>query len=501
MGLSMHNTQHQDNSPLTGHPSWTARFRIRHMPIAYKLALVFSLIITTGMGLLGLIITSNQSNLLEQQMNSYASSMVRQLANSASEPILASDNLALTILTRSLLESDGILGVTIYSAEADAVISNGLTPESEMLSFSDNAAPLLWNTSGDEGDPLTSVITPVRFQDHIVGYALLTFDRQLLDSSRKLTVTTVTAATLFMVLIGIIVAIYVGKRLVRPIHQLIDGSIEISSGNYLFRFNERRNDEIGQLMSSLNTMSDGLLRKEQVEQAFSRYVSPKVASELLTDLDQISLGGKHVEATVMFADIAGFTQLSEKLTPQEVNSLLNEYFTLIDNAAHYYQGHVDKYMGDCAMLLFGVPEEDEQHCFHALSCALLIQRLIDDLNRRRSQQGLPPVEFRIGINSGTMLAGNMGSIQRMEYTVVGDAVNLASRLSSVAAGGEIIVCKTVHENVHLAELFITREYNTISLRGMSEPVATYQILDLKETKEKRRMDELFTLLSSRGRPA
>lgn len=497
----MQNRRQQENQPNREQHSWGDRLRPHHMPIAYKLALIFSLIITAGMGVLGLIITSNQSNLLEQQMNSYAGSMAKQLADSSSEPILANDNLALTIMARNLLDSDGVLGVAIYNAKTEQIISNGLTPETGMLTFSDDTRPFPWKSTGGGEHLLTSVMTPVRFQDHVVGYALLTFDRQLLDQSRQLTVTTIIAATMFMVLVGIIVAIYTGKRLVRPIHQLIDGSIEISSGNYQFRFNERRNDEIGQLMQSLNTMSDGLFRKEQIEQAFSRYVSPKVASELLNDLDQISLGGKHVEATVMFADIAGFTQLSEKLPPEEVNSLLNEYFTLVDKAALHYQGHVDKYMGDCAMLVFGVPDQDEEHCLHAISCALLIQRLIDNLNQHRSQHGYPTVEFRIGINSGIMLAGNMGSIQRMEYTVVGDAVNLASRLSSVANAGEIVVCKTVHDRGDLNEHYIVRESTTISLRGMSKPVATYVIQEEKDRQKRLHMDELFRMLTPRDTAA
>ena len=100
----------------------------------------------------------------------------------------------------------------------------------------------------------------------------------------------------------------------------------------------------------------------------------------LKDLDEVHLGGHHVEASVLFADIVGFTSMSEKMSPKEVNALLNEYFNYIALAANAYNGHIDKYIGDCAMLVFGVPEEDPEHSFHAVGCAILIQRIIESLN-------------------------------------------------------------------------------------------------------------------------
>src|SRR5512142_121347 len=126
-------------------------------------------------------------------------------------------------------------------------------------------------------------------------------------------------------------------------------------------------------------------------------------------METVERGGRRVEATVLFADIAGFTSLSENMHPEEVSALLNEYFSCIAQAAHAFHGHVDKYIGDCAMLLFGVPAEDDDHVFHATACAVVIQRAIHTLNQRREADGLVPVHFRIGINNGVMLAGNMGS--------------------------------------------------------------------------------------------
>src|SRR5690606_36658815 len=128
--------------------------------------------------------------------------------------------------------------------------------------------------------------------------------------------------------------------------------------------------------------------------------------------------------------IVGFTGMAEGMNPEEVANLLNRYFAQIVIACEMNQGMVDKYIGDCAMLVFGVPQADPEHFFHVITCALAIQRLVTMENEQRETRGQAPVRFRLGLNSGSMLAGNMGAHERMEYTVVGDSVNLASRLGS-----------------------------------------------------------------------
>lgn len=466
----------------------------RQFPIAYKLAMILTVMITLGMVSLGLLITKNQGHLLEQQIHTYANSMTRQLADSVTEPILANDNLALSVAISSTAKLDGVLGAAIYSDENRPLVESGLIPDAVVTPKHDSTTSIVWGREQGGQRAMASFFSPIRFREITLGYAMLTFDRDVLNQARKQSVTTIMSATLFMVFIGLLIAIYLGKRLTRPIHQLINGSRQISAGDYHFRFSERRNDELGLLIDSLNTMTDGLLHKEQVEKTFQRYVPRQVASELLNNLDQVRLGGKHVDASVLFADIVGFTRLSEDMPPHELNSLLNEYFTLIDRASHSFQGHIDKYMGDCAMLLFGVPAEDPEHCLHAISCAVLIQRLIADFNKQRLKQEEITVEFRIGVNSGTMLAGNMGSENRMEYTVVGDSVNLASRLSSVAGAGEIVVSEAVHNNAALANHFITRKHSTMRLRGKTKAVAIYQVLDVRDQLDNKKLAEIQTRL-------
>jgi adenylate cyclase len=150
---------------------------------------------------------------------------------------------------------------------------------------------------------------------------------------------------------------------------------------------------------------------------------------------------------------------------------------------------VDKYLGDGVMLVFGAPEPDKDHAFHAITCALLIHRLIEHENSKREEQGLFPIEFRIGINTGNMLAGNMGSRSRMEYTVVGDTVNLASRLCNITNAGEIVISREMYMRDDIRWRVLAGEYQSIRLRGISQMVSTYRVeqltADYQEIMEKQ----------------
>jgi len=454
-----------------------------HFPIAYKLALAIAVVIAVGMTVLGTVILDHQTRLLRQQMNELGSMVVRQMAEGVKEPLLANDTLALQLAAGNMLTHPGVLGAAVYADDGTPLIEKG-TPLSDAhftnlrhrLSRDNNATQPSLAWARTTGGPALSFLAPLRLRELNLGYVALTFDHARMARAERDAVRAIVTATLLMVLLGTLTALLLGRRLTRPILHLMDGSRAISSGDHRFRFSEARNDELGTLMQALNTMNEGLLRKEQVEHTFSRYVPPKVARRLLDDLEAMRLGGRHLQASVLFADIVGFTRLSEQLSPQAVSQLLNDYFGCIDQAAQACHGHVDKFIGDCAMLVFGVPESDVDHRYQAVACGLLIQEWVQQRNAERQRQNLVPVEFRIGINSGAMLAGNMGSETRMDFTVVGDAVNLAARLSDAAAPGAVLISDSLHREV--AQRIVARPGETLRLRGKQEPVTTWQVLNV-----------------------
>jgi adenylate cyclase len=478
----------------------------KRVPIAYKLAIILTVMIGSGMGLLGLMIVSNQSELLRTQINEFGQTMVDNLAESSKELVLSDDILGLMVQVSNLGKNQNILGAVVYSHDGKVLASSGRLPIHDIDKmygladqFDKNYYTAEWTDYDESTEPLEviSFITPIHYQDLIAGHALITYSKSALTQSLHDTVSAITGATVFMILLGIITAYFLGKRISQPIYDLMDASKAIHSGDYEYRITGARNDEIGYLVDAFNTMASGLLEKSQVENAFSRFVSTKVAKQIMDNLDSVTLGGKHVQATALFADIVGFTSLSEKLPAQEIAGLLNDYFRYINMASKLYHGTVDKYMGDCAMIVFGAPEEDKDHKFNAVLCALMIQRMVDRLNTERIQAGKVAIHFRIGINSGEMLAGNMGSDERMQYTVVGEAVNLAARLQSVAERGQVIVTDFFVKDPDVQWRILAQRHNSIQLRGVAQPVTTYVLTDVKPEYSEAIEKQLDEILSQR----
>lgn len=458
-----------------------------YFPIAYKLALIITLLITTGMVILGSVIVKNQTRLLRAQINDFGQAVVTQLAESSKELVMSDDELSLMTVVNNLGSSRNILGAVVYAEDGKVLAVSGILPGDDISGLyanadriDDRSYSVAWQASDSDGKVIKAIsfIEPVRFQNVIAGHALVTFSKGALDQSLHETVIAIVMATTLMILLGIVVSFYLGDLLAKPIRRLMDASKAIDKGEYGYRIQERRNDEIGYLTEAFNRLAAGMLEKNQVENAFSRFVSSSVARKIMANLDQIQLGGKHVDGSVLFADIVGFTSLSEQLPADEVANLLNEYFTYISMASDLYQGTIDKYMGDCAMIVFGIPEEDPDNIFHAIACAVMIQKLVSRLNASRVRNNQVAIHFRIGVNSGTMLAGNMGSSQRMQFTVVGETVNLASRLHTVADSDQIIITEHLYNSEHIKSRIQARRHKSIKLRGIAKPVSTYLVTDL-----------------------
>jgi adenylate cyclase len=463
--------------------------KINCIPVVYKLSLLITVLVVICMGLLGSIIIRQQTQMFEEQLGDQGTALVRLMAKSAREPLLAEDQLALDGITTGYATSDSIVGSAIVTLEGEIVSHTGQYHDGSSIYQRHVLRQLMGNEPGSQlwefpatgkASPrkVISFVQPVTFQDVIVGYAMVTISKSGMATSQRKAKQAIIGATILIILLGIAMAIVLGKQITVPIDELVDASRAIGKGEYTKRFKGQRTDEIGQLMSAFNDMAEGMLEKSQVKNALSRYVSPAVAQEILSNLDEIELGGKSIEGTVLFADIVGFTRIAEKLKPEELVTILNDYFSLITTACELNNGTVDKYMGDGVMLVFGAPQPDKDHAFHAVSCALLIQRLIRYENGKRVRNGLFPVQFRIGMNSGEMLAGNMGSRERMEYTVVGDTVNLASRLCGIANKGQIVISRDMYMTPMVRERVLAGEYQSIQLRGIRDPVSTYLVEDL-----------------------
>jgi adenylate cyclase len=211
-------------------------------------------------------------------------------------------------------------------------------------------------------------------------------------------------------------------------------------------------------------------------QKFEKMMSPNLVDKVISGDLSIEKGGQLKTLTVMFTDIRGFTSLSESKPPQEIIKMLNEYFEVVVDVVFEFDGTMDKYIGDSVMALWGAPVDDPEHAAKAVQAAIQIQKAMVRFNELRQLDGLEAIHTGIGIDTGEIVAGYIGSSKTMAYTVVGDSANQASRLCSVAKGGEILISDTTFQacNGSVAAL----QKSPLTLKGISRPVANWSVDDI-----------------------
>jgi adenylate cyclase len=222
--------------------------------------------------------------------------------------------------------------------------------------------------------------------------------------------------------------------------------------------------------------------KKMITGAFSHYVPAKVVDQILADPEKLSLGGDERVVTVMFTDVVGFTSISERLSPAELVRLLNEYLTEMTDTVLAHDGIIDKYEGDAIMAEFGVPVPYDNHAFMACKTAVEMQKKLRKLREKWKKEGRPELKARIGINTGEVIVGNMGSRDVFDYTVMGDPVNLGSRLEGANKfyGTDTMISQFTYD--YIKDDFYTRELDLIKVKGKDEPIKVFQLITSKNDK-------------------
>jgi adenylate cyclase len=285
---------------------------------------------------------------------------------------------------------------------------------------------------------------------------------------------------LILALLGLAVSaglgLWMARGVSRPVLALAQGAQKIAHGDYQHRVKIAQQDELGSLAASFNQMSEGLAERDRVRDLLGKVISPAVATELLRN--GVALGGEEREVTILFSDLRNFTTVSEKQSPQEALSLLNDYFTRMAAIVEKHEGVVDKYVGDGLMALFGAPLDQPDKADCAMKAALEMSEALDELNRQWQQRGLPALDVGIGINTDVVVAGNMGSEQRLNYTVIGDGVNLASRLEDLTKsreyGTRIIISGSTHAKGK--GRYRTRRLGEVAVKGKQNSTEIYALL-------------------------
>lgn len=293
--------------------------------------------------------------------------------------------------------------------------------------------------------------------------------------------------------VSLLAVVLLARSVTRPVLDLAQRVRRIESGDFGQSVQVSGRDEISELATSVNNMARGLAEKEKVRDLLGKVVSHEIAEELLSKT--IELGGEEKIVTVLFADIKGFTSLCENTPPEAVLTLLNSYLSEITAVIERHQGVVDKYTGDSVMALFGAPLSRGNDAQNAVRTALAMEEAMTSLNARNRAAGMAEVEAGIGVHTGLVVAGNLGSQNRLNYTVIGDSVNLSARLEGLTR--KYHVANIVSETTRLsAPGFVYRELDLVRVAGKREPVRIYEVIGEEGTVSASTLLELTTFASA-----
>ena len=235
----------------------------------------------------------------------------------------------------------------------------------------------------------------------------------------------------------------------------------------------QRNEAYQALIESQRRLE---LRNRFIRETFGRYLSDDVVNKLLESPEGLNLGGEKRKLTIMMSDLRGFTSLGEKLTPEQVVNVINNYLETMTNIIFKYNGTIVEFIGDAILSIFGAPNQMEDDAAKAVACGIEMQLAMDSVNERNKKEGMPELKMGIGINTGEVVVGNIGSQKRTKYGVVGNNVNLASRIESFTVGGQILVSENTKKDV--GDLLKVSKEMEVETKGIDEPVKIYEVVGI-----------------------
>lgn len=290
--------------------------------------------------------------------------------------------------------------------------------------------------------------------------------------------------TVAVLMLAILFIYFFSKTISTPVKKLAAASDQIEQGNYEVNLKPKGSDEIGLLTERFVSMGKGLAERERLKDSFGRFVNKEIAEKAARG--ELAMGGENKEVTIFFSDIRSFTAISEKLEPAEVVEFLNDYMTRMVECVNNTNGVVDKFIGDAVMAVWGAPVSAGSPTQDALNCVrgcLMMRAALREFNVGRGGDKKPIIKIGCGVNTGPVIAGQIGSTQRMEYTVIGDAVNFASRTEALnkPLGTDILITENTYELIK--EHVIVEQMPSVTVKGKEKPVSMYAVVNMPKATD------------------
>ncbi|MGH7289601.1 MAG: adenylate/guanylate cyclase domain-containing protein [Myxococcota bacterium] len=441
-------------------------------PLRFKLALLSSVLLVAAIGTISLVVLELSAQALAAEAGKRAIVLAQQLARNAREPLLLEDDLRLSQLLETIANESEVTGARVLD-KSGRVIASLRKDEPDLRERMASQQAL---TTTPFGGKLV-VAARMTYREVDIGEAQVVLDVEavtgrVIKAARR----RVLYAAGILLGVGLLIAFVVSGMVSRPLRRLRLAVNALTAGDLSARVEPSSRDEIGVLTRAFNEMSQSLGEKRRIETAFRRYVSDHVLREVVDSPESIHLKGELREVTVIYLDIRMFTRLTVAIGAERIVAFLNECFDLITGRLLEHGATVDKYIGDAILAYLGAPIETDDHAQRAVAAAIAVQRAIHERNRRCEESGQPFVrlEVGIGIHTGPVVVGNIGSELKMDYTAIGEPVNVANRLQSLAGPGQIKITSEVRERLGL--LVDVKAEGPRMLEGVDHPIEVFEVL-------------------------
>lgn len=454
-----------------------------NLPLASKTAALTSLLITLTILALTVLTIQRERASFRQELLEQADLFLGTTSLTLRDPLYRLQVDELLDLARLISDNPDVVSFVIYDSKGRALVDSRQT---EAL-FSLQTDPL--GSTLIAHDPAS---TYIRWESEqvITGHAII-LGKQVLGaisagfSTKPLDnkINTITQQGILLaaitLLFGAALTFLFSGQITRPLTELTNIVSRMSAGDLTQRASYTSSDEIGRLGKAFNQMAEQLQEREWLRDMFGRFVSHEVAEAIRTG--QVKLEGENRSVSILFCDIREFTSYSETHTPQEIVTLLNEFFPIVVQSAQKHSGMVNKFGGDSTLIVYGAPREVEDSAYQAVLTALEIRSAVRELNIHLQEEGTPPLRVGMGINTGVALAGAIGPNVRQEYTVVGRTVNLAARIDGLnkqfpqydilISGWTYMALGKNSERLHVKHL------GAVPITGMKDPVEIWAVID------------------------
>lgn len=453
-----------------------------------SLRLQFSALLALLIGLIMFIVGSQVLNeertTLIKELKEKGASWAKNFAGASAEALQTGDDLALGNAVKEMMKNEGVVYAIIVDNSGTIKAHNSIeewgkpyqVPEGLQSLKDEN---LLIQPYIQNKQEVYNIAVPIFTRAGKTGTAHLGLSQESINkvvNSARQRMGLITGGG---ILLGIIGSIILVSFIVRPIKSLVQGVRAIGNRQFQHRIQIKSRNELGELTDAFNEMATSLEEKEKIRRAFERYVSDEVVEEALKG-DGLVLGGERKKATVLFADIRDFTPMLGKIKPREAVDILNEYFTAMTPIIQKNRGLVSKFIGDAIMCIFGAPVTHPDDAFQAVKTAVDMQEKLKKLQTKWTSENKTLIYIGVGINTGDVIVGNVGSPERMEYTVIGDVVNMADRIEKLnkELGSKILISDTTYEEVK--DRVIVNKLEPMKVKGKEELIQVYEVVGIKD---------------------